>query len=72
MKSTHISSSIAIGVGLRHAHYADALTQPKPIDFIEVHAENFFAAGGAANAVLDEVAELYSVTQKCHLSIRIS
>ena len=55
-------ADISIGVGLRHAHYADVLTQPKPIDFVEVHAENFFASGGAACAVLDQVAQQYSVS----------
>ena len=36
-----------IGVGLRHPHYADALSQKAPVDFIEVHSENFYADGGA-------------------------
>lgn len=62
MSTEHRTSDISIGVGLRHAHYSEALTHPKPIDFIEVHAENFFADGGAACAVLDEVKELYSVS----------
>ena len=56
------SPEITIGVGLRHGHYSDALTRPKAIDFIEVHAENFFADGGAANAVLDEVAQHYAIS----------
>jgi uncharacterized protein len=58
----HTSPEITIGVGLRHGHYSAALTRPKAIDFIEVHAENFFADGGAANAVLDEVAQHYAVS----------
>lgn len=62
MNTEYHTSDISIGVGLRHAHYSEALTQPKPIDFIEVHAENFFADGGAACAVLNEVKELYSVS----------
>jgi len=56
------SSDILIGVGLRHSHYEDALTRPKAIDFVEVHAENFFAPGGAAKAVLNQVSEIYAVS----------
>jgi len=58
----HTSSEISIGVGLRHGHYSDALTHPKAIDFIEVHAENFFADGGAANEVLAEAAQHYAIS----------
>ena len=53
---------IRIGVGLRHAHYADVLAQPSDIDFIEVHSENFFANGGASRSFLREVAKLYPVS----------
>lgn len=44
------------GVGLRHAHHGQALQppgdEPAPA-FVEVHAENFFADGGAALQDLD-------------------
>lgn len=39
------------GVGLRHAHHAQALAPPGPQAgpaFVEVHSENFFGDGGAA------------------------
>lgn len=62
MNNKHSSSDILIGVGLRHNHYSDALTRPKAIDFVEVHAENFFADGGAALAVLDQVAQHYAIS----------
>lgn len=47
----------SIGIGWRHPHYAAVLEQAgspgwgSP-DFLEVHSENFFGAGGAALAVL--------------------
>ncbi len=44
------------GVGLRHAHHVQALQPPGNLPvpaFVEVHAENFFADGGAALQVLD-------------------
>jgi uncharacterized protein (UPF0276 family) len=45
----------AVGIGLRSAHHHAFLAQPEAIDFVEVHAENFMAAGGAARAMLKEV-----------------
>lgn len=57
MNKSNQQADIMIGVGLRHGHYDDVLTHSKAIDFVEVHAENFFAAGGAAGALLEQVAE---------------
>jgi len=51
-----------IGVGLRHDHFYDALNSPASIDFIEVHAENFFANGGASHTVLSEISQHYKVS----------
>ena len=51
-----------IGVGLRHVHYHEALTTPAPLDFIEVHSENFFAKGGATLSVLKDAADIYNVS----------
>lgn len=66
-KSEH---KVAIGVGLRHPHYADVLAPSSNIqtndsmkvDFVEVHSENFFARGGASRAFIQEVAEKYPVS----------
>jgi uncharacterized protein (UPF0276 family) len=44
-----------VGIGLRQPHYADWLAQRPPLGFVEVHAENFFASGGATLALLDEL-----------------
>ncbi|WP_085296745.1 DUF692 domain-containing protein [Cognaticolwellia mytili] len=51
-----------IGVGLRHNHFEDALNTPANIDFIEVHAENFFANGGASHAVLTDISQHYKIS----------
>lgn len=52
-----------VGVGLRHEHYQSALDQSSPsIDFVELHAENFFAQGGATSYLLDQIAERYPVS----------
>jgi len=69
-------NKVAIGVGLRHPHYADVLADPldvnvcepelsvdaSPIDFVEVHSENFFAQGGASRALIKQVAAIYPVS----------
>jgi uncharacterized protein (UPF0276 family) len=54
-----------IGVGLRHLHYDDALNHDNslaPIDFVEIHAENFFAKGGITQALLLDVREKYELS----------
>lgn len=45
-------ASAPLGIGWRHPHYAELLQTQPALDFIEVHAENFFADGGAALSVL--------------------
>ena len=55
----------SIGVGLRHAHYDQALSDNnsnQDIDFVELHAENFFAKGGIARELLIDVSEKYAVS----------
>lgn len=61
----HMTASI--GIGWRHPHYAQVLEQScgtdrVRADFLEVHSENFFGAGGAALATLHEARETYAVS----------
>lgn len=51
------------GIGLRQPHYA-ALLQgaPPELPFVEVHAENFFAEGGAAARVLRDARQRWPVS----------
>jgi uncharacterized protein (UPF0276 family) len=56
------NSELLIGVGLRHQHFAEALTTPSNIDFVEVHSENFFAQGGATQSVLAQASEKYAIS----------
>jgi uncharacterized protein len=60
-----------IGIGWRHPHYKelleskatlDSLNPLDSIDFLEVHSENFFGAGGAALAVLREGRQHYPIS----------
>jgi uncharacterized protein (UPF0276 family) len=54
-----------VGVGLRHPHYEAALSGKADVDFVEVHAENFFVDGGARLAVLERARELYDISLHC-------
>lgn len=51
-----------VGVGLRHPHYQAALLGSSAIDFVEIHAENFFAEGGILPELLADIARLYPVS----------
>lgn len=51
-----------VGVGWRHAHYAELLHARPSLDFLEVHSENFFGDGGAALATLLHGRALYPVS----------
>jgi uncharacterized protein (UPF0276 family) len=58
-------SNSLIGVGLRHPHYTQALSDiplNKHIDFVELHAENFFAKGGIALELLYDAAQKYAIS----------
>jgi uncharacterized protein len=50
------------GIGLRQPHYDAVLIGRPRLGFVEVHAENFFADGGAALAVLHAARALYPVS----------
>ncbi len=62
MAAPHADRTPAIGIGWRHAHYAPLLETRPALDFLEVHSENFFAAGGAALAVLQQARAIYPVS----------
>lgn len=53
---------VQAGIGWRHAHYGELLTLLPALDFLEVHSENFFGAGGAARAVLRQARAHYPVS----------
>nr|MDP2191080.1 DUF692 domain-containing protein [Rhodoferax sp.] len=51
-----------VGIGWRHPHYSELLERRPPLGFLEVHSENFFAAGGAALAVLEQARTHYPLS----------
>lgn len=52
----------ALGIGWRSPHYAELLQRLPKLDFLEVHSENFFGAGGASLAVLEQGRAHYPVS----------
>lgn len=50
------------GIGLRQPHYQAVLAQLPPLDFLEVHSENFFCDGGGALAVLLAARQHYPIS----------
>ncbi len=56
------TGSAATGIGWRHPHFAELLETLPDLDFIEVHSENFFGAGGAALAVLHQARAHYPIS----------
>lgn len=65
MTTSNRSTAAKVGVGLRHPHYEAALADAADIDFVEVHAENFYVDGGANLAVLERARELYDISLHC-------
>jgi uncharacterized protein (UPF0276 family) len=51
-----------VGIGLRPAHVDALLAQRPRLGFLEVHAENAFAAGGAFVAALETLAQHYPIS----------
>ena len=45
------------GLGFKPFHLLDALSDPAPPAFVEVHAENYFGAGGPPHRQLEAIAE---------------
>lgn len=50
------------GLGLRAPHHAEVLAAPPKVGWLEVHSENFFAAGGETLRVLEAVRERFPIS----------
>jgi uncharacterized protein (UPF0276 family) len=56
------AATAQVGIGLRQPHYADWRERRPPLAFVEVHSENFFADGGAAPALLDDLRRTHDLS----------
>jgi uncharacterized protein (UPF0276 family) len=50
------------GVGFKPQHFADILSGPQPIGFVEVHAENYMGEGGEPHAQLRALCAHYALS----------
>jgi uncharacterized protein (UPF0276 family) len=51
-----------VGIGLRAPHYSEVLGRRPPLAFLEVHSENYFAAGGQPLAWLERFRGEYALS----------
>ncbi|MBL8446646.1 MAG: DUF692 domain-containing protein [Zoogloeaceae bacterium] len=54
--------SLGFGVGLRAPHYRDFLQERPPVDWLEVHSENYFGDGGRDLQVLERLRADYPLS----------
>jgi uncharacterized protein (UPF0276 family) len=52
----------APGVGYKAQHYSDILTDPRPVAWLEIHAENYMGDGGRPLAQLRHLAERFPIS----------
>ena len=50
------------GVGYKPQHFADILKDPGPVEWLEIHAENYMGAGGRPLAQLRHLAERFPIS----------
>ncbi len=51
-----------VGIGLKREHCQALLADPSPVDFVEIHAENFMSAGGPNLVLLDRIAATWPLS----------
>ena len=52
----------SVGVGLRHPHHQYILEKKPPVDWLEVHSENFFSSGGPAINFIKQIRQHYPLS----------
>ncbi|MEP2784506.1 MAG: DUF692 domain-containing protein [Pseudoruegeria sp.] len=50
------------GVGYKPQHYSDILKNPTPVEWLEIHAENYMGDGGRPLAQLKHLAERFAIS----------
>jgi uncharacterized protein len=60
--STRKHLPAAPGVGYKAQHYAQILDAPAPVEWLEIHAENYMGAGGRPLAQLRQLAERFPIS----------
>ena len=50
------------GVGYKPQHFSDLLANPGPVEWLEVHAENYMGAGGRPHAQMRALSERFAIS----------
>ncbi|HEY9039965.1 MAG TPA: DUF692 domain-containing protein [Roseovarius sp.] len=53
---------VAAGIGYKPQHFADLMADPGPVEWLEIHAENYMGAGGRPLAQLRELADRFAIS----------
>ncbi len=62
MLDTRPSLPAAPGVGYKPQHFSNILSNPEPVEWLEIHAENYMGAGGRPLAQLTHLAERFPLS----------
>jgi uncharacterized protein (UPF0276 family) len=57
-----LNAPATAGVSLKHTYYHEVVQSNPPIDFFEVHSENYMTEGGCSLAWLETIRELYPIS----------
>ena len=60
--TTHTPLPATPGVGYKPQHYRDITTEPGPLGWLEIHAENYMGAGGRPLAQLRHLADRFPIS----------
>ena len=58
----HTTLPLQAGIGLRAPHHAEVLARRPAVGWLEVHSENFFAGGGPALHLLENLRRDYPLS----------
>ncbi len=60
--TTPRSLPLSAGLGYKARHYADLTTDPGPVSWLEIHAENYMGDGGRPLAQLRNLSEEFPIS----------
>jgi uncharacterized protein (UPF0276 family) len=60
--TTPRSLPLSVGIGYKARHYADLTTDPGPVSWLEIHAENYMGDGGRPLAQLRNLSEEFPIS----------
>ena len=60
--TTPRSLPLSVGIGYKARHYTDLITDPGPVGWLEIHAENYMGDGGRPLAQLRNLSEKFPIS----------